>query len=523
MFWKSVGYDVTMATATIEAAEPGGGSPGDALVSSLVSVLPALSSDPASVTASERSEVVVALASAVGRVEALLGQFANVAGANLDHVVDGAKTEKAWVASHTQLSHPQVGRVMKLDRDLDRYPLLAGAWRSGRLGTEKIRTILASAGHVEAMLERDQQTLIDKVAGMTVNGARGAIRLWREGALAELSESPDDPAPEDPVVNSAKVRAGVGTERTLSGVFDAVTGGEIAGLLEGEVDRSFRTRDFTADDGLTGDERTARALLALLRRGSQVETEGGEPKRAISIVVDLRWLLGLGGRADNGDVTDWPCELADGTPVPLAQVLASLDDATINLVLGTLGLKAKAFKPVGEITTQRLANASQRRLLRARDRVCVWPGCDAPATWCQAHHEPPFEETHRTTTSELVLLCRHHHTLRHNGGFDLRVTPDGTVTIHRPDGSLLPYVAPGHLQPFPHPDPPPERETPPGNERLPATDADIDAAITQLLDWVSAHDGGPPERAATPSKRPKPDQGWTHVQMPNPYGPWPAT
>jgi hypothetical protein len=402
---------------------------------------------------------------------------------------------------------------------------LADAWRSGRLGTEKIRLLLASANPVEAMLERDQQTLIDKVAGMTVNGARGAIRLWREGALAELSESPDDPAPEDPVVNSAKVRAGVGTERTLSGIFDAVTGGEIAGLLEGEIDRSFRSGDFTSNDGLSGDERTARALLALLRRGSQVETEGGEPKRAISIVVDLRWLLGFGGRADSGEVMDWPCELADGTPVPLAQVLASLDDSTINLVLGTLGLKAKGFKAVGEITTQRLANASQRRLLRARDRVCVWPGCDAPATWCQAHHEPPFEESHRTTTSELVLLCRRHHTLRHNGGFDLQVTPDGTVTIHRPDGSLLPYVAPGHLQRFPDPAPPPPTEHPPGNERLTETDADIDAAITQLLDWVRTHDGGPPEPATKPSKRrkrPKPDKGWTHLQVPNPYGPWPA-
>jgi hypothetical protein len=127
-----------------------------------------------------------------------------------------------------------------------------------------------------------------------------------------------------------------------------------------------------------------------------------------------------------------------------------------------------------------------------------------------------------------VLLCPHHHTLRHNGGFDLRVTPDGTVTIHRPDGSVLPYVAPGHLQPFPDPDPPPPPPSakPPGNDRLPETDADIDAAIIQLLDWVSAQDGGPPEPGTERSKQPKratPDQGWTHVQMPNPYGPWPAT
>jgi hypothetical protein len=127
--------------------------------------------------------------------------------------------------------------------------------------------------------------------------------------------------------------------------------------------------------------------------------------------------------------------------VPLSQVLGSLDDATVNLVLGTLDLKAKGFKPVGEITTQRLANASQRRMLRARDRGCIWPGCDAPASWCQAHHEPPFEDTHHTTTSELLLFCRFHHTLRHQGGHDVRVDRDGTVTIHRSTCTAIVRVA----------------------------------------------------------------------------------
>jgi hypothetical protein len=340
--------------------------------------------------------------------------------------------------------------------------LLLDAWRRGTLGTDKVRLLLDAAPHVEAMLERDQSMLIGRLAAKTVDGARASIRLWREGALSELAESPDDPPPDDSVVNSVKIRAGVGTERCLSGIFDAVTGGEVAGLLEGEVDRCFRTGEFTSDDDFTQDERMAKALLGLLRRGSQVETDGGEPKRAVSILVDLRWLFGFAtsDATAAGDVLDWPCELADGTPVPLAQVLDSLDDSTINLILGTLGLKAKAFRPVGEITTQRLANASQRRLLRARDRGCIWPGCDAPATWYQAHHEPPFEDTHRTTTSELLLFCRYHHTLRHQGNHEVQVDRDGTVTVHRPDGTRIPNVARGDKIAWPDPDPPPETVEP---------------------------------------------------------------
>jgi hypothetical protein len=176
-----------MATAMIEGTESGGDSPGDALVSSLVAVLPSLGSDPASITAAERSEVVLALASAVGQAEALLGQFANVSGANLDHVLDGARTQKAWLTARSELSKAQAGRALKLDRDLARYPRLLDAWRRGVLGTDKVRLLLDAAPHVEAMLERDQSMLIERLQAKTVDGARASIRLWREGrALGTL-------------------------------------------------------------------------------------------------------------------------------------------------------------------------------------------------------------------------------------------------------------------------------------------------------------------------------------------------
>jgi hypothetical protein len=61
------------------------------------------------------------------------------------------------------------------------------AWRRGVLGTDKVRLLLDAAPHVEAMLERDQSMLIERLQAKTVDGARASIRLWREGrALGTL-------------------------------------------------------------------------------------------------------------------------------------------------------------------------------------------------------------------------------------------------------------------------------------------------------------------------------------------------
>lgn len=63
--------------------------------------------------------------------------------------------------------------------------------------------------------------------------------------------------------------------------------------------------------------------------------------------------------------------------------------------------------PVDVGRTTRLATARQRRLLEVRDGGCTFPGCGAPASWCQAHH-------HRFT---------HHHGIR-------GAVVDGRVTWH---------------------------------------------------------------------------------------------
>ena len=80
-----------------------------------------------------------------------------------------------------------------------------------------------------------------------------------------------------------------------------------------------------------------------------------------------------------------------------------------------------------------------RRALSARDTRCQFPGCSAKR--CDAHHIDHWMDGGPTSLDNLVLLCRRHHRLVHEGGFTLRWRPDRTIAFFYPSGSEL-RVAP---------------------------------------------------------------------------------
>jgi len=59
--------------------------------------------------------------------------------------------------------------------------------------------------------------------------------------------------------------------------------------------------------------------------------------------------------------------------------------------------------------SRRLATAHQRRALTVRDGGCVFPGCGAHPSSCEAHHLHPWNWDGPTNLGNLVLLCPHHH------------------------------------------------------------------------------------------------------------------
>ena len=91
-------------------------------------------------------------------------------------------------------------------------------------------------------------------------------------------------------------------------------------------------------------------------------------------------------------------------------------------------------------------SAPLRRLLKARDKGCRFPGC-SNARYLDAHHIKHWANGGETKPANLVSLCRFHHRAVHEGGFEVRILDDGALRFVRPDGELVDKVSPGCLQP----------------------------------------------------------------------------
>jgi hypothetical protein len=89
--------------------------------------------------------------------------------------------------------------------------------------------------------------------------------------------------------------------------------------------------------------------------------------------------------------------------------------------------------------TQRLFNRRQRRALATRDGGCMWPECERPPSWTEAHHTQPWAQGGRTDIDNGILLCRHHHLRLHDE--EWRITRIGSrYQLEAPPGSGRPSI-----------------------------------------------------------------------------------
>ena len=82
-----------------------------------------------------------------------------------------------------------------------------------------------------------------------------------------------------------------------------------------------------------------------------------------------------------------------------------------------------------------------RRALIARDGGCRFPGCTSHK-FCDGHHIAHWQNGGETSLDNLVLLCRHHHRLVHEGGFNCRKSNGEVVFVDRSKNRLTNRTAP---------------------------------------------------------------------------------
>jgi hypothetical protein len=98
-------------------------------------------------------------------------------------------------------------------------------------------------------------------------------------------------------------------------------------------------------------------------------------------------------------------ETGGRVPKALLRRLAC-DSAITRVVFGPDG----AVLDVGR--AQRTVTGQMRRAVIARDKHCVYPGCDQPPSRCEVHHAVRhWADGGDTSVANSALLCWHHHAL----------------------------------------------------------------------------------------------------------------
>ncbi|MGI9667256.1 MAG: HNH endonuclease signature motif containing protein, partial [Acidimicrobiia bacterium] len=83
---------------------------------------------------------------------------------------------------------------------------------------------------------------------------------------------------------------------------------------------------------------------------------------------------------------------------------------------------------------RRRPTASLRRLIEAKNRRCVFPGCRTPSSDCDIDHRIEYQHGGTTTEDNLTPLCRKDHRLKSTGRWTYQPTDDGDYLWTSPLG-----------------------------------------------------------------------------------------
>ncbi len=101
-----------------------------------------------------------------------------------------------------------------------------------------------------------------------------------------------------------------------------------------------------------------------------------------------------------------------------------------------VGLVESKGEPLSIGKRSRRVPHGMRRALEARDRTCRFPGC-ANLARLDSHHVVHWTREGETKLPNLLLLCKRHHRLVHEGGYTLSQARDGTWVFTRPTGDVV--------------------------------------------------------------------------------------
>ncbi len=195
------------------------------------------------------------------------------------------------------------------------------------------------------------------------------------------------------------------------------------------------------DDPRTNDQLAYDLMMDLFRAGSLAEAKDvfGARRAGVRLVTMLPKHDGAGAGVPR-DLFGRLLTVAEAEDARVALPGSVLDAAICDS--GTVEVKVDSCgNPLDVGREKRLFTPAQRSAFAVRDGGCMWPGCDRPPAYCEAHHIDEWvADNGRTDTERGLLLCRYHHMLLHNLGWTITRHGTGPFILHPPPGDDRPPI-----------------------------------------------------------------------------------
>jgi len=146
-----------------------------------------------------------------------------------------------------------------------------------------------------------------------------------------------------------------------------------------------------------------------------------QTKALVNVIVDLNTL-------NSGFHKDTVAETSMGIDLPPETVTRLCCDATLQKVV-----LDNSSVPINVGRKYRTATDSQWAATKAIHDSCAWINCDRRLSWCQLHHITEWVKGGSTDLSNLIPLCNKHHHRVHEGEWSIKLKPDRSLEIFRPN------------------------------------------------------------------------------------------
>jgi uncharacterized protein DUF222/HNH endonuclease len=301
-----------------------------------------------------------------------------------DH--EGFNTAADWIRFNCHMNSHSVWSAFAVAVNEPEMPATMRALRSGEIGFAHVATMARTAAEVGGAFDEAQ---LLPLARQHSPGKffHKCIHYRHSVDAAGYSRS------QEQLAEQRGLRLNTAQDGCLliSGLLDPVGGAAVRTALEPLAqpsgDHDHRNRE----------QRFADALVEL--------AEGGKPAE-LQVTATVETLKGMAGAAAG--------EMEFSLPISSTTVQRIACDCSVTRVL----LDQESVVVDMGRSKRVIANAL-RTALKIRDGHCQWPGCERPASWCDGHHIVHWVDGGPTDLQNLVLLCRRHHRMVHEGGWHL--------------------------------------------------------------------------------------------------------